>query len=93
MMVVHTGARGGDSARSGTVFLLHVIFVAEHTSIAAAIGNQRASTPESESPGEATMLTALWNDCQLEIKKVHESDTGDKHDDAEAFLGLIYSGN
>ena len=40
---------------------------------------------------ERAMLAALWNDCQLEISKVHESHTGDKHEDAEAFLGLIYS--
>ena len=58
---------------------------------AAEIGNQRAAMAESADLAERAMLAAAWNECQLEIRKVHESDTGDKHEDAEAFLGLIYS--
>ena len=58
---------------------------------AAEIGNQRAATAEADDPAERAMLAAVWNECQLEIRKVQESDTGDKHEDAEAFLALIYS--
>jgi hypothetical protein len=58
---------------------------------AAEIGHQRAATADSDDLGESAMLAALWNDCQLEITKVHESEPGDKYEDAEAFLGLIYS--
>ncbi len=57
---------------------------------AAEIGNQRAAAASAD-PAERAMLAAAWNECQLEIKKVHESQTGDRHEDAEAFLGLIYS--
>ena len=56
---------------------------------AAEIGNQRADA--SDNKAERAMLAAAWNECQLEIKKVQESPAGDKHEDAEAFLGLIYS--
>ncbi len=58
---------------------------------AAEIGHQRAATEESDNPVEAAMLVALWNDCQLEIQKVQESLADDMYNDAEAFLGLIYS--
>ncbi len=58
---------------------------------AAEIGTQRGATAESDDAVEGAMLAALWNDCQGEIKKVHESDAGDKHEDAETFLALIYS--
>jgi hypothetical protein len=58
---------------------------------AAEIGHQRVATAESKDLVERSMLAALWNDCQAEIKKVQESDAGDRYEDAEAFLGLIYS--
>lgn len=56
---------------------------------AAEIGHQRAAA--SDDNAERAMLAAAWNECQLEIRKVHEANAGDKHEDAEAFLGLIYS--
>ena len=58
---------------------------------AAEIGNQRAATAGAEDLAERSMLAAAWNECQLEIKKVQESQAGDKHETAEAFLALIYS--
>lgn len=58
---------------------------------AAEIGNQRAETAESDKPAEGAMLAALWNDCQSEIKKVRESQPGEKYEDAETFLALLYS--
>tara|TARA_R110002096_G_scaffold436061_2_gene666661 strand:+ start:11037 stop:11357 length:321 start_codon:yes stop_codon:yes gene_type:complete len=58
---------------------------------AAEIGNQRAETAEAGTPAEHAMLAAAWNECQLEIKKVQDSEAGNSHADAEAFLALIYS--
>lgn len=58
---------------------------------AAEIGNQRAATAAAEDLAERSMLAAAWNECQLEIKKVQESQAGDTHETAEAFLALIYS--
>lgn len=59
---------------------------------AAEIGNQRVATAESgDDDAERAMLGAVWNECLLEITKVQESEAGDNHEDAEAFLSLIYS--
>ncbi len=58
---------------------------------AAEIGNQRLETAETGDQAERAMLAAVWNECQLEIQKVLEAKPGEKHEDAEAFLSLIYS--
>lgn len=58
---------------------------------AAEIGNQRVETAAAENVAERAMLAAVWNECLLEIKKVQESEEGDKHEDAKTFLALIYS--